>query len=49
MIDHALQEKFLRPEHHALLLHGEDLDNLLARMADYESTIVEKWLDIEQG
>lgn len=49
MLDHALRENFLRPEHHALLLHGEDLDDLLARMADYESTIVEKWLDIEQG
>ena len=49
MLDHALREKFLRPEHHALLLHGADIDDLLARMADYKSTIVEKWLDIEQG
>ena len=49
MLDQALREQFLRPEHHALLLHGEDIDDLLARMADYESTIVEKWLDIEQG
>jgi uncharacterized protein (TIGR00730 family) len=49
MLDHALREKFLRPEHHDLLLHGADIDDLLARMADYKSTIVEKWLDIEQG
>jgi len=49
MLDHALTEKFLRPEHRALLLHGDDIDDLVARMSGYESPIVEKWLDIEQG
>ena len=49
MLDHALAEKFLRPEHRALLLHGSDIDDLLTRMSAYESTSVEKWLDVEQG
>jgi uncharacterized protein (TIGR00730 family) len=48
MLDHALAEKFLRPEHRALLLHGDEIDELLSRMAAYEAPIAEKWLDVEQ-
>jgi len=48
-LDRSLQEGFVRPEHHSLLLHGEDLDELLARMTAYESPIAHKWLDLDEG
>jgi len=49
MLDQALRERFVRPEHRALLLDGDDIDDLLARMLRYEPPSVEKWLDLEQG
>lgn len=47
-IDHALAEKFVRPEHRSLLLTETDPTRLLERMAVYRSPIVDKWMDREQ-
>jgi uncharacterized protein (TIGR00730 family) len=49
LLDHHVREGFLRPEHHALLMHGDDIDDLLERMAKHEPTIVDKWLDLDEG
>jgi uncharacterized protein (TIGR00730 family) len=44
-LDHAVAERFLRPEHRATLLVGDDAEALLRRMADFQPPAVEKWLD----
>src|SRR3954452_19516653 len=44
-LDHAVQERFLRPEHRATLLVGSDPEDLLERMAAFEPPAVEMWID----
>ena len=44
-LDHAVAERFLPPEHRAMLLVARDPDALLDRMAAYRPPAVEKWLD----
>ena len=44
-LDHAVAERFLSPEHRAMLLVARDPDALLDRMAAYRPPAVEKWLD----
>lgn len=48
-LDSAMEEGFVRPEHHALLIHDDDADQLLAKMDAYEPTIAQKWLDLDEG
>ena len=43
--DHALAERFVRPEHRTLILTDTDPTLLLDRMALYRSPIVDKWMD----
>jgi len=47
-LDHAVRERFLRPEHRATLLVDADPAALLARLAAWEPAAVEKWLDREE-
>jgi hypothetical protein len=49
LLDRYVAEGFLRPEHHALLIHGNDFDELLERMAAHQPTTLEKWLDLDEG
>jgi len=46
LMDHAVAERFLRPEHRALLLsEPDDTTALLDRLAAYTPPAVEKWID----
>jgi uncharacterized protein (TIGR00730 family) len=49
LADHALAQRFVRPEHRALLLAGSDPTALLDQMAAYVSPVVDKWMDREQS
>jgi uncharacterized protein (TIGR00730 family) len=45
MLDHAVAEKFLRPEHRDLLLTGEDIVQLIDDLEKYQPVIAEKWIE----
>jgi len=47
-LDHAVQERFLRPETRTLLAVSESLDDLLAQLETWEPVTVHKWIDLEQ-
>jgi uncharacterized protein (TIGR00730 family) len=44
MLDHAVNERLLRAEHRALLLTGEDPEELLVRMASFSAPPLPKWI-----
>jgi uncharacterized protein (TIGR00730 family) len=44
-LDHAVAERFVRPEHRELLLHDTDAEALLERMAAWEPVAVPTWID----
>jgi hypothetical protein len=45
MLDKAVEEKFLRPEHRGILLAEEDEAVLLKRMNKYKPVPAEKWIE----
>lgn len=45
MLDHAVAEKFLRPEHRNMLLTGQDFVQLMRDVADYKPVTAEKWIE----
>lgn len=45
MLDDAVKEKFLRPEHRGILLAEEDEAILLKRMNEYKPVPAEKWIE----
>jgi len=45
MLDHAVEEKFLRPEHRNILITEEKEDLLLARLNQYRPVTAEKWIE----
>lgn len=47
LLDHAVAERFLRPEHRAMMLLGEAPEALLDGMVNYQPPDVEKWIDRE--
>ncbi len=48
-VDLAVRERFLRPEHRALLHVGEETEGLLDRLlAPHAGPAVPKWLDVER-
>jgi uncharacterized protein (TIGR00730 family) len=47
-LDHAVQQRFLRPEHRATLLVDADPARLLDRLAAWRPPAVEKWLDRDE-
>jgi uncharacterized protein (TIGR00730 family) len=47
-LDHAVQERFLRPETRTLLAVGEELDDLLGQLESWEPVSVHKWIDLDQ-
>jgi uncharacterized protein (TIGR00730 family) len=49
LLDRHVAEGFLRPEHRAMLIHGDDVEGLLERMAEYRPVALEKWLDLDEG
>jgi uncharacterized protein (TIGR00730 family) len=49
LLDHAVREGFLRPQHRAVLSVAGEPAELLDRMAAYEPPTVGKWLELEQS
>jgi uncharacterized protein (TIGR00730 family) len=47
-LDHAVQERFLRPETRALLAVSDDLDDLLAAFEASEPVTLQKWIDLDE-
>ncbi|HEX6695938.1 MAG TPA: LOG family protein, partial [Solirubrobacteraceae bacterium] len=47
-LDHAVQERFLRPETRTLLAVGETLDDLIGQLETWEPVAVHKWIDLDQ-
>lgn len=47
-LDHAVVERFIRPEHRAILLIEERPEALLTRMEQYQPPVVAKWIDREE-
>jgi uncharacterized protein (TIGR00730 family) len=45
MLDHAVAEKFLRPEHRNMLLTGDDLHQLMQDLENYKPVKAEKWIE----
>ena len=48
-LDHAVQERFLRPETRTLLAVSDGLDDLLATLETWEPVTVHKWIDLDQA
>ena len=47
MLDHAVQERFLKPQNRALVLARDKPAELLQALEDWRPVHVEKWLDRE--
>ena len=47
-LDHAVQERFLRPEVRALLAMSDDLDDLLRALEASEPVAGHKWIDLDE-
>jgi uncharacterized protein (TIGR00730 family) len=47
-LDHAVQERFLRPEMRSLLAVSDGLDDLLAALEASEPVTLQKWMDLDQ-
>ncbi len=44
LIDYAIAERFIRPEHRALVVEAHDPASLFTLLADYQPPSVEKWI-----
>ncbi|MCK9219755.1 MAG: TIGR00730 family Rossman fold protein [Bacteroidales bacterium] len=50
MLDHAVQQKFLRPEHRNILQVDDNIEHLLEKLETYQPVVAEKWIDrLKQG
>jgi hypothetical protein len=50
MLDHAVAEKFLRPEHRDMLQAADDIAELFGMLERYEPVTAEKWIErLKQG
>ena len=47
LLDHAVAEQFIKPQHRNLILVEPDPQRLLERMRAYDSPVVEKWIRSE--
>ena len=45
MLDHAVAEKFLRPEHRGMLLLDDDVSLLIDKLNNYQPVVAEKWIE----
>jgi uncharacterized protein (TIGR00730 family) len=44
-LNHAVEQRFVRPEHRSMLMIDDNAERLLDRMEAWEPPTVEKWLD----
>ena len=50
LLDHAVSEKFLRPEHRDLLIVDKEVHGLFEKLWDYHPATAEKWIErLKQG
>jgi uncharacterized protein (TIGR00730 family) len=50
MLDHSVQEKFLRPEHRAILQVDLDIERLIEKLNSFEPLVAQKWIErLKQG
>ncbi|MBD1877197.1 TIGR00730 family Rossman fold protein [Nodosilinea sp. FACHB-131] len=47
-LNHATQEKFIRPEHRNIVLAEEDPAKLIEKLSQFEVPVVHKWIDRDQ-
>jgi uncharacterized protein (TIGR00730 family) len=47
-LDQAVGERFLRPEHRALILEDEESASLLEKMRQFKPLVLEKWMDLDE-
>lgn len=45
LIRHSTEQKFIRPEHHSLVLIDDEIERLFKKMKNYQPPVLEKWLD----
>ncbi|GIG54333.1 TIGR00730 family Rossman fold protein [Demequina activiva] len=45
LLDHAVRQRFIRPEHRALLLTEDDAEGLLERLEAWQPLAIDKWMD----
>jgi uncharacterized protein (TIGR00730 family) len=45
MLDHAVAEKFLRPEHRHLVVVDHDVNTLFEKLQKFEPVTAEKWIE----
>ena len=45
MLDHAVDEKFLRPEHRIILQVEEDEEKLMEKLNAYQPIVAQKWIE----
>ena len=45
MLDHSVEEKFLRPEHRQMLLVSDDFRELISKLENYKPVAAEKWIE----
>lgn len=48
LFDHAVEERFVRPAHRALVLQSDDESQLLELLAGYEAAPLDKWIDRDE-
>jgi uncharacterized protein (TIGR00730 family) len=48
LLDHATAERFVRPEHRALVLEAAEPEALLALLEAYRAPVLEKWIEREE-
>jgi uncharacterized protein (TIGR00730 family) len=48
LLDHAVDEHFLRPLHRAMVICDDDPEDLLRRMMQYEAPLTGKWIDRDE-
>ncbi len=48
LLDHSVAEGFVRPQHRALLLVGDDPEELLDRLEGHRPPVVEKWIELAE-
>ena len=47
-LDDAVRERFVRPEHRAMVLVDSDAERMIDRLQAYRPPMLEKWIDREQ-
>ena len=48
LFDHAVEEKFLKPEHRRMVIAENKPESLVARLREYHVPYVAKWMDQSQ-